>query len=65
MKKCCGDCIRWQQEEIDSFGRLGSCRGALNHARKLVPFAIDLDVGRVYSHGGRDCPCFEKREPNK
>jgi len=39
---------------------VGVCVDAVKRARKIVPFAINLEASMVFTHGGKDCPCFEQ-----
>ena len=58
-RKCCGNCLHYvpgcHQDDA------GECRDAIKRAREVVPFAINLEVSRVYPHGGKDCPCFKEK----
>lgn len=53
----CSACRFWRQEGRDK--RIGVCVDAVERARKVVPFAINLQASFVFGHGGKDCPCFE------
>ena len=53
----CSACRFWRQEGRDK--RIGVCVDAVERARKVVPFAINLQASLVFGHGGKDCPCFE------
>jgi hypothetical protein len=54
----CSSCRFWKQESVTDW--LGVCTDAVERARRVVPFAINLDVSMVFAHGGKDCPCFER-----
>ena len=60
-KKRCGFCRRWHYHALVGNVRSGECEGAIELARKVVPFAVNLSVGWVYEHGGRGCPCYEPK----
>ena len=60
MKEC-GTCKYFiPQDRSDKDFLLGDCKDAIERARKIVPFAINLEVTMVYSHGGRKCPSYEE-----
>ena len=72
LKKMCGKCDWWDPPDpgvCDILHSAGTCRDALDRAgavvpfaRAVVPFAINLVVLGVYSHGGKNCPCFKPKE---
>ena len=62
INKQCSKCKWFCAEETTEHGLLGECIDALGRARQIVPFAINLEVSKVYGHGGKNCPCFDKGE---
>jgi len=58
-KKSCDACWHWYHEGPDDDP--GICAGAVERARKVVPFAVDLMVSCVFARAGSTCPCFESR----
>jgi hypothetical protein len=65
ISKRCGNCDWWDPPNPgvrDILHSAGTCRDALDRAGAVVPFAINLDVLGVYSHGGKNCPCFKPKE---
>ena len=65
ISKRCGNCDWWEPPDpgvCDVLHPAGTCRDALDRARAVVPFAINLTVLGVYAHGGKNCPCFKPKE---
>ncbi len=62
--KCCKNCKYFEFDEKVSKiqrGNAGWCQGAMERARKVVSFAIDLSESFVFEWGGTACPCFEAK----
>lgn len=60
MNNECRDCKWFEPKQKTKDGVLGECRDALERARAVVPFAINLDVTMVFGHGGKICPMFDR-----
>ena len=58
--KCCGTCRHWKRVRSKS-ADYGNCTGAIERARKVVSFAVNLAVSATFADGGKDCPCWEER----
>jgi hypothetical protein len=54
----CSDCRFWIRQR-GAMSTLGDCDGALEHARSVVAFAVDITKSATFAHGGRDCPRFQ------
>lgn len=62
LGKCCGTCFWWKFKGIVERARYGDCAGALERARAIIPFAVNLGgAPMVAEHGGKDCPCYRPR----
>lgn len=63
-KRCCGNCVWFipPQKPVGNWlDSVGECRDAFERARKVVPVSINLSESIVYAHGGKDCPCFDRK----
>ena len=54
----CSACRFWMRQR-GATSKLGDCDGALEHARSVVAFAVDITKSATFAHGGRDCPRFQ------
>ncbi len=56
VERKCGNCTWFEGK------RLGTCKDALERARAIVPFAVNLGgTFFVFSWGGKECPCFNPK----
>jgi hypothetical protein len=55
--RSCSACRWWRRDAKTK--DVGICHDAINRARMVVPFAVNLSESMIFAWGGKDCPCFE------
>jgi hypothetical protein len=58
----CSACRFWIRH-LGATSKLGDCDGAMEHARSVVAFAVNITKSATFAHGGRDCPRFQPNIP--